>query len=290
MSIVLVSCKKNDLSVTDFTESTSSAKTVFQNLPTTLGTEDCSTFCINAAGPFVEKSGMITTSWGGPNSNMNTKSVSYIVYNTATDFVVKVTYTKSGQNSNASDLIQVFADGVEKSIPALASGSTATFTFPLVKGWIKCQQISFYIHQEGQGAPLDMGAGYSLYEICKSFTCETSFTGEAKSCGIQREAEYNFTSATDVNNIKIQGGLTNFTGDNAIVTVTGGNFAVSQSTPGGSSNRIIKIEGSSKACEMITINIKWNSTNTGGIITGDWSIKGAEGIAIAPSIAGLECH
>ncbi len=120
--------------------------------------------------------------------------------------------------------------------------------------------------------------------------CETSFTGEAISCTNQREAVYHFTSEDDLSYIKIQGGLTNFTGADAVVTVTGGNLAVSQWTPGGSSNRIIKVEGSVAACETITITITWNSTNSGGIITGSWSVKDANGVDVAPSVAGLECE
>lgn len=119
--------------------------------------------------------------------------------------------------------------------------------------------------------------------------CETSFTGEAVSCGNQREAVYSFTSKDALSYIKIQGGLTNFTGADAVVTINGGSLVSTQSTPGGSSNRVVKIEGSVAACETITITITWNSTNSGGIITGDWSVKDADGVEVAPSIAGLTC-
>src|SRR5687767_6542146 len=85
--------------------------------------------------------------------------------------------------------------------------------------------------------------------------CETSFTGEAITCGNQRQAVYSFSSVDALSYIKIQGGLTNFTGTDAVITISGGNLTSSQSTPGGSSNRIIKIEGSVAACEIITITI-----------------------------------
>ena len=119
--------------------------------------------------------------------------------------------------------------------------------------------------------------------------CSDIFTGEAISCGTQRQAIYRFKSVDAESYIKIQGGLTNFTGADAIVNVTGGNLTASQSTPGGSSNRIIKVEGSVSGCELVTITISWTSTNTGGIITGEWSVKDANNIAIAPAIPGLEC-
>ena len=119
--------------------------------------------------------------------------------------------------------------------------------------------------------------------------CETSFTGEAIACGNQREAVYTFTSKDALSNFKIQGGLTNFTGEDAVVTVTGGsNITKAQWTVGGSSNRVIKVEGDIDACETITITITWNSTNSGGVITGSWSVS-ANGSDVAPAVAGLTC-
>jgi hypothetical protein len=119
--------------------------------------------------------------------------------------------------------------------------------------------------------------------------CQTEFTGEAISCGTSRQAVYTFTSENDESYIKIQGGLTNFTGADAVVTVSGASLTVTQSTPGGSSNRIIKLEGAVTACQEVTITITWNSSNSGGIITGDWSVKNAAGVDLAPAVAGLQC-
>lgn len=119
--------------------------------------------------------------------------------------------------------------------------------------------------------------------------CETSFTGQAIACGTQREAVYTFTSKDALSNFKIQGGLTNFTGADAVVTVTGGgNIDQSQWTVGGSSNRVIKVEGDIAACETITIRITWNSTNAGDVITGSWSVS-ANGSEVAPAVNGLTC-
>jgi hypothetical protein len=249
---------------------------------------DCSVDCINPQGPYVECSGSTSSSWGGPNSNNHTKTVSYVAYNTATDFVVKVTYVKSGQNTNASDLVRVTANGVAKSVPTLASGATETFTFPLAPGWSGCTSVPFAIHQEGQNSPIDMMGNYKLFNVC-AVRCVTSFTGEAIECGTAREAVYRFTPTEDVSDIKIQGGLTNFTGADAEVTIEGGDLTHTQWTTGGSSNRVIKIEGNVNACEQVVIRITWNSTNSGGVITGSWSIKDGSGVEIAPAIAGLTC-
>jgi hypothetical protein len=120
--------------------------------------------------------------------------------------------------------------------------------------------------------------------------CETSFTGQAIACGNEREAVYTFTSKDAQSYIKIQGGLTNFTGADAEVIVTDATgMTIEQWTTGGSSNRVIKVEGGVDACETITIRIKWNSTNSGGVITGSWSVKDGNGVELATAVAGLTC-
>ena len=134
------------------------------------------------------------------------------------------------------------------------------------------------------------GNQFNCFVIKAVNSCTTSFTGEAFDCATSRVAEYTFTSAEAITGFKIQGGLTNFTGADAIVTVTGGsNITQWQGTPGGSSNRVIKVEGNIAACETITIRITWNSTNSGGIITGSWSVK-ANSVDVAPAVAGLTCN
>ncbi|TMI62883.1 MAG: hypothetical protein E6H07_15885 [Bacteroidetes bacterium] len=292
-SLIIYSCKKTDLGTNDSADAFGIVPSInaTQEITTSQRLMDCSSDCINPAGPFVERSAMCSSSWGGPNSDFHTKTVTYVAYNTATDLVVKVTYVKSGKNTNASDLVSATVNGVVRSVPTLASGATAEFTFPLPTGWKKCDVLSIGIHQEGQNSPINMNCWYSLFEICAA-RCATTFEGDAISCGTEREAIYTLTAESDMSYIKMQGGLTNFTGANAdIEFLEGGeNLTYSQSTPGGSSNRIIKIQGSMSACERVRIRIRWNSTNTGGVITGSWSVKDANGVEIAPSVAGLTCE
>ncbi|MES1216644.1 MAG: hypothetical protein ABUT20_14105 [Bacteroidota bacterium] len=273
---------------------------------------DCHSVCINEAGPYNETSGMSTQSWGGPNSDFHTKTVSYVAYNTATDFVVKVTYVKSGLNTNASNLVRATVNGVIQSVTTLASGATATFTFPLPSGWKKCDLITLAIRQEGQNSPVDLSGTYNLYEVCPAAkVCETSFTGEAISCGTSREVVYKFSSKDGVSYFKMQGGLTNFTGTNATVYINGkvvdfnsevtegastwitgtvDSYTIGQRSPGGSSNRNIRVIGGLSGCSEVIVRIVWNSTNSGGIITGDWSVKDAHGADLATAIAGLQCQ
>lgn len=120
--------------------------------------------------------------------------------------------------------------------------------------------------------------------------CELGFEGVAVSCDDTREVIYTFTADEDMSFIKIQGGLTNFTGGDAVVEVSGGNLTIDQWTPGGSSNRIIRLQGSVTACETVTIRILWNFSNSGNVITGSWSVKDSEGLELAPVINGLTCE
>ncbi len=112
-----------------------------------------------------------------------------------------------------------------------------------------------------------------------------TFTGTSTTtCGsATHTATYTLCSEDGISFFHIQGGLTNFTGANATVTWVGGNgVSVTQQTPGGSSNRIIKIEGSLSECSCITINMSWSSTNTNNQVTGDWSAVGFGGDLFVP--------
>ena len=117
-----------------------------------------------------------------------------------------------------------------------------------------------------------------------STSCEGSFTGEAISCDSSREVVFTYVPDDDYNHIRIQGGLTNGTLEDAVVTVTGADLDITQRIPGHSSNRIITLEGSVEACTTITITITWNSSNQGDVITGDWSATGGY------TVDGLECE
>ena len=240
---------------------------------------NCAEDCIQDDNYFID-SQQTVVSWGGPNQNNNSKTIDIEYYNTETHFVLRV------KSSNGwSDLV---INGFSSwNGGAVSPDVWGTYSYPLSQDWEACDLESFSLSVTGNGPPAQFLVSYNLFGVCSG--CETGFFGDVLSCGYDREANYTFTSESDQSYIKIQGGLTNFTGADAIVTVTGGNLTQSQSTPGGSTNRIIKVEGSVAACETITINIKWNSTNSGGVVTGSWSVKDASGTELAPSVAGLEC-
>lgn len=236
---------------------------------------DCVTDCIEVGGPYLEKSDQQTIYYG-PNS----KTIDIIYYNTETDFVLKVKST-NGWSDLVLDGSSVWTNG------PVAANVWGEYSYPLDLNWEACDLEEFTLKVTGNGPPATFNVSYDLIGLCQD--CDPEFTGEAISCDNTREATYYFTSEEAQDYIKIQGGLTNFTGSDAVVDVTGGNLTVSQWTPGGSTNRIIKVEGSVDACEEIIINITWNSTNSDGIITGDWTVKDENGIELEPAVAGLEC-
>ena len=213
-TFVIVSCKKTDLSKSESAENASansSANSIVVNSVPSVPLPDCDAQCIDPGGPYIEATDYYTHYYGN-----HSKTVRYVAYNTPTSFVVEVTFVHSG--GNASNTVTVIALGAPQFVVTLASGATATFTFALPEGWKACDNVPFTIRQEGQGAPINMSGSYSLYGVCANRGCETSFTGLAIACGNQREAIYRFTSKDAVSNFKIQGGLTNFTGEDAIVT------------------------------------------------------------------------
>lgn len=242
---------------------------------------DCSTTCISDSNYYPTTDQKII-SWGGPNNNNNSKTVDVEYYNTETHFVLKVRSSR-GWSDLIIDGSSVWTQG------PVAAGQWATYTYPLSADWKACDTESFTLQVAGNGPAASFDVNYNLIGICPP--CETSFTGTAVSCSESREAVYTFTSKDGAEYFKIQGGLNNFTGADAVITVEGGNNVdVSQRTPGGSSNRIITVEGALGECETITVKIKWNSTNSGSTITGNWSVKDAAGNELSPSVESLQCN
>lgn len=121
-------------------------------------------------------------------------------------------------------------------------------------------------------------------------SCETEFTAQAISCRLQRHAVYTFTSSDDLEKITIQGDLLDFSGEQALVTVSGGALSVTQTIEASGSSMNIKIEGDVSACEKVTITIMWYGNKPGGEITSNWSVMDSNGSALAEDIIPLECE
>lgn len=119
-------------------------------------------------------------------------------------------------------------------------------------------------------------------------SCDTEFTAQAISCKVQRTVIYTFTSPENAEKITIQGDLKDFTGPDAIISISGGALVSNQWSLG--TNRHISIEGDVTACEKIIITINWTATQPGGVITGPWSVTDSKGVALAAEIIPLECE
>lgn len=285
---IIFSCQTDELTTT--TSDAVTSKKVNSVLKTNLiapvvakiSSGNCSTDCIKVDGPYFETTDQQIVSWGGRYNNQFSKTVDITYYNTATDFILKVKSTEGW-----SDLV---INGVSSWTKGpVAPGAWGTLTIPLNSGWKSCDLKSFALQIAGNGPQANFNVSYNLFGVCND--CVTSFTGAAISCGQSREAVYIFKSDTDLSNFKIQGGLTNFTGEDAVVTVTGGNnITTKQRTPGGSSNRVTTVEGSLSKCSEVKITVTWNSTNTGGIITGDWSVSTNNSNVAPVAIPGLTCN
>jgi hypothetical protein len=252
----------------------------------TATTPDCIVDCIDLTADevvYFPVTDQVTVQWGGKNNDNNTKVVDLRYYNTETDFVIEFKSTHSPQT--------LYVDDVPVSV-VLVDG-WFQYTIELDDEWEACDLVEYAVQVDGQGSPAHFGTiGYNLIGICSDCDLEgNTFTGVAKSCGTSREVVYTFSSEEGVDYFEIQGGLTNFTGADAVVTVFGGAEIVkSQWTPGNSSNRIINVKGELGECESVVITITWNSTNSGGVITGDWTVVNAYEVELAPGLAGLECE
>ena len=167
----------------------------------------------------------------------------------------------------------VFVDGVK--------------TYVLAEGWDFCTAKRFWIKIEGKaGGTTSYFIDYYRYQICEE-ACELDFYGAGyegqfvvEEVSYNRKAVYTFIPE-EAGAYKIQGGLTNFTGADALVLTEEG-LVVDQWTPGQSSNRIICITGQMEACEAVEITLYWYSTNQDTEITGDWTVEhdGEEIIAL----------
>ena len=149
----------------------------------------------------------------------------------------------------------------------------------------------------GDGGFLPSNNGMTVtVDNCGCIYDGNAFTGAAVSCDASREANFTFSSEDGVGYFKMQGGLTNFTVADATIilydaddNVISDGYTVTQVIQGQNSNRRITVEGDLGSCGSIRVNIKWDSTNSGSVITGDWSVKDVYGVDYTAEVAGLEC-
>ncbi|WP_194973432.1 LamG domain-containing protein [Aquiflexum lacus] len=124
---------------------------------------DCKSDCIElGSGKYFAKKDSKSKS-----SGINTKKISYKVFNTEEKFVVKVRYDITSGPSKAKANIHVQINGKSKEFKNVPSGYTATFSIPLEKDWKGCDEVSFSILQKGLGSPISFTETYPLIPVCK---------------------------------------------------------------------------------------------------------------------------
>jgi hypothetical protein len=192
--ILLTSCEKESLN-DDFTRVKASNLST-ASLKTLLVYDDCSNSCIvEGSETYYKKNSSLSRS-SGP----NTKEVSYNAYNTENQFVVEVTYNVIAGTSNAKADITITIDGDSNLSSDVIKGTTVIHSIDLPEGWQACDVVTFSVHQEGLGNPINFNESYSLIGVC-STGCDESFDYE-----VNEDGSYTFTyaSSEDLENAEVK--------------------------------------------------------------------------------------
>ena len=166
---------------------------------------DCASVCIApGTGVYYESAAVATGLIGN-----NTKQIDYTVYNTETDFVVILKYSRNPVQSKSSSTVKVTVNGSDQT-QLLLHGKTATLTFPLANGWKGCDVVNFSIVETVyDGAlPISVNGTYNLIGIC-SEGCTENFNTHDNGNGT-----YTFTYLPAEN---ISGALLEFTFPQGVV-------------------------------------------------------------------------
>ncbi len=138
------------------------------------GESDCSSVCIEpGSGDYFVKTDQQIVKWGGPTKDKFSKTIDIEMYNTETDFVLRVKSTEGW-----SDLV---IDGVSSWTNGPVDANTwGEYFIPLEEGWNACDEINFRLMVTANANPAYFDLSYSLIGICQNCTLrgETAFGGE----------------------------------------------------------------------------------------------------------------
>ncbi len=234
IAFAFISCEQESLS----DESFNIENTTFSIV------NDCSE-CLNPEGPYVISSDSEVLVWGNGN---HTKTVSYTVYNTPSNFVVEVFYERN--NGNASDLIRVTALNEIQEQMSVQSGSTAVFEFALANNWETCDNVAFEIHQEGSGSPIELNGNYDLFSFCAGCTEEFNYVAN-------EDGSYTFTYTSEENleNAEVKFTSPHITG---FVALDGKEYTTNPGQ-GNGSNTVLTWTGDITMCEAISFTLLFDA-------------------------------
>lgn len=244
----------------------------------------CETQCIEpSSGDYFYKTGNVNGAIGS-----RTKGLTYKVYNTETDFVVEVSYSRTPSTSAGTSTVKVTVNGTDQT-KTIANNSSATYTFPLASGWEGCDATNWSLVETvfDGAAALSASDAYGLIGLCGCVYDGNSFTGDINTCGTNREVVYTLTSEDGITGFKMQGGLTAHSTSEPTVTVTGGSGITVTKKEVGNANYVITVEGNVSSCSDVKVQINWSSSNSGSTITGDWSVSAGD---FTSNVLGLICQ
>ena len=208
---------------------------------------DCSSNCIEP------ESGVyyyVSDSQSG-SSGPNTKEISYLAYNTETEFVVDVVYNITSGNSNANAEITITIDGTSKLFSGIAPGSRVSHSLPLDATWTACESVVFSIYQESLGSPIEFNNNYALVGACRD-GCDESF--EYK---LNQDGSYTFTyiSEEDIVNADVKLTCPHIVSFEAL---DGKTYSVNLGNGNGAPT-VLTWNGDINACEEITFTIAFEA-------------------------------
>jgi len=252
--VLLSSCEKESLQ--DDASRIKVQKYETASLRTLLNYDDCASICIDEGSEnYYAKSDSKTVSAGNTNvnnkGNTNTKNVSYIAYNTETQFIVEVHYEIIEGSSNAHAKITIFNDNDSEYFGDVASGSVVSHAFNLPIGWQGCDTFNFNILQEELGADIEFSDSYSLIGVCSS-ACDESFSYVENEDG-----SYTFTylSSEDLDNTEVKFTCPHIKSFEAL---DGKEYSVNPGNSHGSPT-VLTWNGDIDACSEITFTLSFDA-------------------------------
>lgn len=196
---IITSCQKEEVTNDELTLKKGKPAQVVQAVAVpeaTYPVDGCGSVCIEpGSGDTYFKSGSVDGAIGS-----NSKTIVYKVYNTETDFVVELSYSRTPANSGAGSTLKVTV-GEEHESKTIINGNSATYTFPLADNWKGCDEVLWSLEETaGDGALLSFSGDYGLIGICGG-VCAESFSYKANG-----NDTYTFTyvSAKKINNALLE--------------------------------------------------------------------------------------
>lgn len=131
--------------------------------------ESCSNCIAFESGEYYVESG-----WATGNAGPNVKKVGYSVFNTEDEFVVEATFEITEGNAKTKSTIAIHIGEEEKIFKNVESGTTVSHSIVLPAGWESCDEVSYFIRQNGLSKPIEFSGVYDLIPVCTSGTADFS--------------------------------------------------------------------------------------------------------------------